>query len=245
MNSRDAASAPEPSALLPLLLVEDDRLSAAQAQRLMERAGRSVRLAEDGAEALRLLAAERFAAAFLDVELPDTDGLRLARAFRAAPPGATPSDIPLFALTGHDPQTLADAADAAGLVRVLGKPLSAEDLAEALALLPDQTAPRLPFFDEADAEMARAFAAIFREETPRRLAELHDAARRRDAATMARLAHSLKSTTAMVSAPSATEAALRLERAAGAGRLDDCPELLAELENQLNIVQERLTALTD
>lgn len=234
-----------PARGLSLLLVEDDRLGAAHARRIMERAGHATRLAGTGGEALRLLATERFAAAFLDIELPDMDGLALASRFRAAPPGATPADIPLFALTGHDPDALREPAARVGIMDVLAKPLTHETLK--MALLPMATrraAPAQPFFGAADAELAREFAAIFLDESPRQLAALHAAARQGDFRSLARTAHSLKSTTAMVDAQAASLAAQRLEHAATQGDLAGCLARLAELENELNVVQVSLAALT-
>lgn len=234
-----------PAQGLSLLLVEDDRLGAAHARRIMERAGHSTRLAGNGGEALRLLASERFAAAFLDIELPDMDGLTLARRFRAATPGATQADIPLFALTGHDPDELRERAATAGFLDVLAKPLTPDALARALERVPaPRAATAQRFFGAADADLAREFTAIFLEESPRQLAALRAAARQGDLRALAHTAHSLKSTSAMVDAQAASEAAQRLERAAAQGDLAGCLARLANLEYELNVVQESLAALT-
>lgn len=239
-GNRDAAEARSSVAPLRLLLVEDDRLSAKHARHLMEMAGHTVRHAADGGAALGLLTTERFDAVFLDIELPDTDGFALAHSFRAIPETATPHSVPLFALTGRDLGSANAQARTAGFTGILSKPLSRSGLASALAA-PHQPPPR---DTTKDASLAAEFARIFLEELPRRYDELRHAAAEGDMRGVKRVAHSLKSSTAMVGADSASAIARELEQAAAGDHHDECLELLVHLENELNSVQERLAALT-
>lgn len=239
-GSRDAADARSSVASLRLLLVEDDRLGAKHAGHLMEMAGHIVRHAADGRAALGLLTTERFDAIFLDIELPDTDGFALVQHFRATPGTATPHSVPLFALTGRDLESANAQVREAGFTGILSKPLSRSGLASALAA-PHQPPPR---GTTEDASLAAEFARIFLEELPRRLDELRHAAAEGDMRGVKRVAHSLKSSSAMVGAETASAIALEIEQAATENHHDECMELLIHLEKELNIVQDQLAALT-
>jgi DNA-binding LytR/AlgR family response regulator len=73
-----------------VLVVDDERPALEDLGRLLETSGgvTDVVLAGGGAEALRLLAAHQFDVVFMDVRMPDIDGLELAKALQrfAEPP---------------------------------------------------------------------------------------------------------------------------------------------------------------
>ncbi len=239
-DSKGAGGGEPPFAPLHLLLVEDDRLGAIHAGRMIEKAGHTFATAADGQEAISLLNAQRFDAGLLDIELPDMNGFDLARAVRAGRTHA-PADLPLYALTGHSADAIRDDAAAAGFNGILAKPLEPRVLSASLR----SPGTEEPFFTAADAELAGEFAAIFLEEMPRQLDELDRARERGDLTVMARTAHSLKSTTAMLDAHRASKAAQNLERAAADGRVAQCGELFEILKKELNTVQKQLTSLTN
>jgi len=94
-----------------VLLVEDDARLASMVADYLGEAGFRMDLAPNGAEAMRVIAADDFDAVILDLMLPDADGLDLCRGIRAK------SDIPLLMLTARgDP-----------LDRVVGLELGADD----------------------------------------------------------------------------------------------------------------------
>ena len=76
-----------------VLLVEDDARLASMVADYLGEAGFRLDVASNGAEAMRLVAADDFDAVILDLMLPDADGLDLCRSIRAK------SDIPLLMLT--------------------------------------------------------------------------------------------------------------------------------------------------
>ncbi len=99
-----AAAEPKPVARdgrRALLLVDDDEMVRRLSERIMEGAGYEVATAGSGDEACRRLAEapESFAAALLDLNLPDTDGITLAGRLRRT----TPS-LPIVLTTGGDVQ---------------------------------------------------------------------------------------------------------------------------------------------
>lgn len=99
-----ASSGPSPAATaLPLradlLLVDDSAVVRAKLRRLFEPAGYRVALAHDGAAALALLQAGRYAVLITDLEMPKLDGMGLIHATLALP---TCAGMPILAITGHD-----------------------------------------------------------------------------------------------------------------------------------------------
>jgi len=95
----------------PILIVEDDRNTAALVATYLEREGFSTRQAHDGREALAL--ARRLAPGFviLDVMLPGADGWEICRELRKF------SDVPILMLTAREEE----------IDRVLGLSLGADD----------------------------------------------------------------------------------------------------------------------
>ncbi len=125
---RAAKTAPAPAGGLHILVVEDHEDSREMMRHFLESAGHCVSEAADGAtavvEALRL----RPDVAVIDVGLPDLDGYEVARRIR----DAQVASIRLIALSGHSlPQDRSRASEA-GFDEHLVKPVTPQELAEAL-----------------------------------------------------------------------------------------------------------------
>jgi PAS domain S-box-containing protein len=102
------------------LLVVDDNLDAANSLVLLLRLqGHDVRIAHDGASALKIATAYRPALVFLDLGMPEIDGYEVARRIRTTP-GL--ERIVLVALTGWGQQEDRDRTAAAGFDHHLVKP---------------------------------------------------------------------------------------------------------------------------
>ena len=97
-----------PNKPLSVLVVDDNRDAADSLAVYLKARGCHVRVAYDGAAALRMAAAEPPDCAVLDLGMPKMDGFDLARQFRAGP--AT-RDVPLVTLTGYvDERAVAEAS---------------------------------------------------------------------------------------------------------------------------------------
>ncbi len=120
----------EPPAPVDLdVLVVDDSPDAAETMALLiDTLGHRARVAGSGAAALAAAARRQPDVAFLDISMPDMDGVELARAFRASGQGRVPA---LIALTGRAPESLG--ADAADFDHMLAKPAGLAEIAAALA----------------------------------------------------------------------------------------------------------------
>jgi signal transduction histidine kinase/CheY-like chemotaxis protein len=109
-----------------VLLAEDNPINALLARTLLERAGCSVTLAQDGEEAVAAAATGSYDLILLDIRMPRLDGLEAAARIRA---GVGPSaHTPIVALTadaGDEERTLAFQA---GMDDFLTKPIDAARL---------------------------------------------------------------------------------------------------------------------
>ena len=110
-----------PLAGIKVLLAEDNPTNQLVAQQMLETLGASVRVANDGLEALDMLERERFDVVLIDIEMPRMSGLELIRRLRAA--GDWRAELPLIALTAYVMREHRAAIDASGADGVIAKPI--------------------------------------------------------------------------------------------------------------------------
>ena len=108
-----------------ILVVDDDRAVRESLRRSLSINGYAVELAQDGVEALDLIASDRPDALVLDVMMPRLDGLEVCRQLRS-----TGDDLPILVLTARDSVSERVAGLDAGADDYLPKPF---DLAELFA----------------------------------------------------------------------------------------------------------------
>ncbi len=106
-----------------ILLVEDEPILRVTLANDLAEEGYEVTRASDGGEALRLIQAQRFDAALLDLKLPKVDGLTLLHSYKAAH-----ADGIAVMMTGYGTIQSAVAAMKAGATDYLLKPFPQEDL---------------------------------------------------------------------------------------------------------------------
>ena len=81
-----------------VLLVEDNEFNQQVAIELLQSAGLSVALAVNGAQALEMLNSEKYAAVFMDIQMPVMDGKEATRRLRQM---AGLGNVPVIAMTAH------------------------------------------------------------------------------------------------------------------------------------------------
>jgi signal transduction histidine kinase/CheY-like chemotaxis protein len=117
---------------LRVLVVEDDDVNRFMARALLQKLGCHVEEAINGLEALQKLRAQTFDVVFLDIQMPEMDGLQTARVIRTYPEFVHLSSMPIIALTAHALPEDEVRAKAAGMQDFLTKPLDLEQLQAAL-----------------------------------------------------------------------------------------------------------------
>jgi two-component system sensor histidine kinase/response regulator len=116
---------------LTILLVEDNAVNRTLAVRLLEKRGHSVTVALNGKEALATLDRQTFDLIFMDVQMPEMDGLEATRAIRENEKSSG-THVPIIAMTAHAMAGDEDRFRRAGMDEYLSKPVKTEELTELL-----------------------------------------------------------------------------------------------------------------
>ncbi|HEV7402366.1 MAG TPA: response regulator, partial [Chthoniobacteraceae bacterium] len=218
---------------LRILLAEDNVINRALAAGMLEKRGHFIVHAANGREAVAAAAQEDFDVIFMDVQMPEMDGLEATRRIREAE-RATGRHVPIAAMTAHAMAGDRERCLAAGMDAYLAKPLhkaellallarvaAARDAAEPTLSLPAHAAPRKEgpthsrekLLDQLDGDEAllQRMIVLFHEDTPRLLDNIRDSVARRAAPDLARSAHALMSSLGVFGAREARRLTRQLE----------------------------------
>ncbi|TNC96415.1 MAG: multi-sensor hybrid histidine kinase [Stygiobacter sp.] len=232
-----------------LLVAEDNEINQMIAREVLEDAGGTVVMANNGLEALERLREQSFDIVLMDIQMPVMDGYSATLAIRDNPQWA---DLPVIAMTANALATDRDKALEAGMNDHVAKPLDMENLFGVLALWlarSDENGSASPpppvvfSMDKALRQLAgnmtlyRRLVERFRHDEadfPARLRAVLDA---EDGVTALRMVHSLKSAAATLGAESLWQAVRALEHTLAEGlprqRVDT---LLRDVEDALALV---------
>jgi two-component system, sensor histidine kinase and response regulator len=115
---------------ISLLLAEDNPINLKVALCFLEKLGYPVDVANNGREVLAAFAKQPYAVILLDIQMPEIDGLEVARRIRKQTGEA--KQPWLIAMTAHAMNSDRSACFAAGINDYLQKPTRLEDLKSAL-----------------------------------------------------------------------------------------------------------------
>jgi len=125
MVAMNAASFTTPAACR-VLVADDEAMLRTMLSRVLRMHGFEVTLAVDGADALRLLAADHYDVVLSDVVMPVCDGRCLLREMRARG-----QSTPVVMLSGYA-EGSSDTLRTLGAAAVLGKPAPVQEIVDAL-----------------------------------------------------------------------------------------------------------------
>lgn len=117
---------------ISLLLVEDNAVNRKVAVGLLSRLGCEVVCAENGREALAMVRRQQVHLIFMDIQLPDIDGVTVTQRLREM--GGWCSEVPIVAMTAGGAEDDRRRCLAAGMNDYITKPLSLLALGNVLAL---------------------------------------------------------------------------------------------------------------
>jgi signal transduction histidine kinase/DNA-binding response OmpR family regulator/HAMP domain-containing protein len=121
----------EPGSSLKLLLAEDNLVNQRLAVRLLEKRGHRVVVAANGLEALAALKKENFDLVFMDVQMPEMDGMEATAAIREEEK-RTGRRVVVIALTAHAMKGDREKCLAAGMDGYISKPIRPQELDDVL-----------------------------------------------------------------------------------------------------------------
>jgi len=236
-----------------ILLVEDNPFNQEVACDILDRARIMVEIANNGREAIDMLARERFDAVLMDCQMPVMDGYAATRELRANPQWR---DLPVIAMTANAMVGDREKVLAAGMNDHIAKPINVDEMFATLArwVRPEAGAAStgFPGIDSkaavagvmGDQQIYRRLLGRFRDREADFADRFGAACAVRDMPTAARLAHDLKSECGTLGVTAVREAAEALEHAcsngAGPGDID---ALLAAVVGHLDPVIAGLRSL--
>jgi two-component system sensor histidine kinase EvgS len=118
---------------LRVLLVEDDPSNRLPTQKLLEKSGHEVLLAENGRQAFELLAANDIDCILMDIQMPVMDGIEATRIIRESAALGPKKDVPIIALTAYAMDGDKEKFLAAGMNGYAAKPVTIENLLQKMA----------------------------------------------------------------------------------------------------------------
>ena len=133
LSARQAAPTPLASAAPPpsfqvdecrVLLAEDNPVNQRVAMGILRKFGITPVVVADGVQALEALSHDRYDLVFLDVQMPELDGLEVARTLRDRDFGSPNLEVPVIAMTAHAMQGDRERCLDAGMTDYVTKPIS-------------------------------------------------------------------------------------------------------------------------
>jgi two-component system, sensor histidine kinase and response regulator len=121
----------DPAASLRVLLAEDNTVNQRLAVRLLEKRGHHVVVAGNGSEALAAMDKQDFDLVFMDVQMPEMDGLEATAVIRGKEK-ITGKHQPIIALTAHAMKGDREKCISGGMDGYLTKPIRPQELDDVL-----------------------------------------------------------------------------------------------------------------
>ena len=122
------AASEEKTGQIRILLAEDNAINALLTQTLLEAEGHHVDTVEDGTLAVEAMKTSSFDLIFMDMRMPNMDGLEATRKIRAM--SNVSKGLPIIALTANAFDDDRNACFDSGMNDFMTKPVSAEELSE-------------------------------------------------------------------------------------------------------------------
>ncbi|WP_081035773.1 ATP-binding protein [Rhodobacter capsulatus] len=136
--SADGSPALRLSMPIEVLVVEDNDINRVVLCEMLRRAGHSIAEARDGVEAVEKAAERRYDVILIDLNMPRMNGVDATEAIRA---GTGPNhETPIIAVTANVLPEARNRLEAAGVCRVISKPITRKMLDQVLA---EELCPRL------------------------------------------------------------------------------------------------------
>ena len=139
-----------------ILLVEDNETNQVVAKTILEDMGMIVIVANNGAEALKILGDDEFDLVFMDMHMPIMDGVTATREIRKKDGF---DKLPIIAMTANAMETDRQQCAEAGMNDYVSKPIDIDQLIKCLKtwLKPKNFAVKIKGLDEEDAEIDLSF----------------------------------------------------------------------------------------
>jgi PAS domain S-box-containing protein len=234
------------TASVHVLVAEDNLVNQRVVERLLASRGHTVKVANNGREAVEKFKAERFDIVLMDLQMPEMGGFEATADIRdfEAPSGR---HVPIIALTAHAMTGVRERCLAAGMDGYLSKPI---DRIQLFDVVESRTTPhessataadhavlldRRALLDRlgGDEELASEVIELFRQDCPATVDRIRAAAAAGDATALQGAAHALKGAAGNLSAGPLSAVARALETLAQSGDLSNAAGAVQQVEAEV------------
>jgi signal transduction histidine kinase/HPt (histidine-containing phosphotransfer) domain-containing protein len=255
-----------------ILLCDDNAINQKVAARILQQLGYQPGLANNGHEALDALDRQPYDLIFMDVMMPEMDGLEATRLIREQQKSGAPnysSRIVIVALTAHAMQGDREKCLAAGMDDYLAKPIRPADvrqvierwnpqngtahLAKAATAAKAATPPpaaeppvemdRLNSLTDGDPDSLRELVELYLKQTTQQLAQLEAAVRANNSDAVRRVAHSCAGASATLGMNRLVPMLRDLEKQGASGTLTTAAQICENVAREFKLIQQFLAAL--
>ena len=272
------ASPPKPDQLLAermpmrILLCDDNAINQKVAARILQQLGYQPGLASNGREALDALDRQPYDLIFMDVMMPEMDGLEATRLIRERQKSGAPnysSRIIIIAMTAHAMQGDREKCIAAGMDDYLAKPIRPADVRQVIerwsqqsstthlaksaptveaAVPPPAAEPpvdmdRLNSLIDGDPGSLRELVELYLKQTTQQIAQLEAAVRANKADEVRRVAHSCAGASATLGMTRLVPMLRNLEKQGASGTLTTAAQICENAVREFKLIQNFLAAL--
>ncbi len=249
-----------PSRSLHILLAEDNRVNQAVAIGMLKKMGHRLVVANNGKEALSLLAIQPFDLVLMDIQMPEIDGLMATGKIRDGE-RQTQLHLPIIAMTAHAMNGDRERCLASGMDGYISKPINARELEQAMAEvihgLEDTRVEQIAKAQEQDSAPDCATAwnvsqalerlggdevllqevmEIFLEDGPKQMTSLRHALAEGNAKDVEKTSHNLKGELGYLGISAVSQKAGELEEMGRKGNLQRAAEVFSRFETEISEV---------
>ncbi|HEX7653084.1 MAG TPA: response regulator, partial [Verrucomicrobiae bacterium] len=275
LSPRPTAKPPEPakaattlaeSMPLRILLVDDNAINQKVAVRILQQLGYTPEVAGNGREALDMIDQKPFDFIFMDVMMPEMDGLEATRVLRKRQSAGThphyTNRIIICAMTAHAMTGDREKCIASGMDDYLAKPVRPKDVRDMLErwggkLTQDATKPTVPatagssseppvdmdrMNDLTDGNMdsLRELVEMYLKQTSKQFDQMREAVQKSEAEVLRRVAHSCAGASATLGMTQLVPRLRDLERNGAAGNLTGVAAILDQAAAEYVRIQDFL-----
>ncbi|HRA88808.1 MAG TPA: response regulator, partial [Planctomycetaceae bacterium] len=251
-----------------ILLAEDSVMNQRLAIGLLEKYGHQVVVANNGIEAVAVLATDvNFDLVLMDVQMPEMDGLEATRTIREREK-ETQRHISIIAMTAHAMKGDRERCLESGMDDYVSKPIRPKELFAAMKRIADgrggsaagetnssdrehdanEAGPEITAALHAvngDQQLLREVVAVALEECPALIDRIESAIAERNLSELRRFAHTMKSTLRLFAANRAALLALSLEKAEDEQSSDELTETLNALRDEYRQLLPKLEQIVE
>jgi CheY-like chemotaxis protein/HPt (histidine-containing phosphotransfer) domain-containing protein len=256
-----------PVAECRILLAEDNPINRKVALGILRKMGYEAVAVNNGKEAVAALSETPYDLVLMDIQMPEMDGLEATRIIREGRAPVLDPAVPIIAMTAHAMRGDREKCLEAGMNDYVAKPVQPDELMAAIQRQSRHSAPD-PGSGEAaapagsvpdsrkildweslvlrlggDVELAQDILVGFIEDAPKQMAALRAALEAGDTEALRRNAHTLKGSSANVSATALQDAAFSMESAGVRGDGEAATSAMAELEKAFECLRQAVERL--